>query len=77
MILINADNGAQQLDTTVALGNGTWNCADYWSVAHSAGPGKDLPPPGCTATATQPIQRLPVRDEPHHRSLAGRRDWRP
>jgi hypothetical protein len=58
MILINADNGAQQLDTTVALGNGTWNCADYWSVAHSAGPGKDLPPPGCTATAT--ISRFSV-----------------
>ena len=35
MIFVNADNGAQQLDTTVALGNGTWNCAGYWNVAHS------------------------------------------
>jgi len=58
MIVVNADNGAQQLDTTVALGNGTWNCADYWSVAHSTGPGKDLPPQGCTATAT--ISRFSV-----------------
>ena len=52
MILANADNGAQQLNTTIALGNGTWDCAGYWSVAHSAGPGKDFPPPGCTSTAT-------------------------
>ena len=58
MILVNADNGAQQLDTTVALGNGTWNCADYWSVAHSTGPGEDLPPEGCTTTAT--ISRFSV-----------------
>ncbi len=43
--------GAQRVDTTVAVGNGTWDCAGYWSVAHSAGPGKDFPPAGCTATA--------------------------
>jgi hypothetical protein len=52
MIFVNADNGAQQLDTTVALGNGTWNCASYWNVAHSNGPGENDPPPGCTETAT-------------------------
>jgi Flp pilus assembly protein TadG len=37
---------------TIALGNGIWDCAGYWSVAHFAGPGSDLPPPGCTSTAT-------------------------
>jgi Putative Flp pilus-assembly TadE/G-like len=52
MILVNADNGPPQLDTTVTLGNGTWDCAGYWSVAHSKGPGKNFPPPGCTNTAT-------------------------
>lgn len=50
MILANADSSGQ-LNTTIAIGNGTWDCADYWRVAHSAGPGKDLPPPGCTSTA--------------------------
>ena len=44
--------GAQRVDTAIAVGNGTWDCAGYWSVAHSAGPGKDFPPAGCTATAT-------------------------
>jgi Flp pilus assembly protein TadG len=39
-------------DTTAALGNGVWNCAAYWSVAHAVGPGQDSPPPGCTTTAT-------------------------
>ena len=39
-------------DTTIAIGNGVWNCAAYWSVAHAVGPGKNSPPPGCTSTAT-------------------------
>lgn len=39
-------------DPNVALGNGTWNCAAYWSVAHAVGPGKNAPPPGCNAAAT-------------------------
>jgi Flp pilus assembly protein TadG len=39
-------------DTNVALGNGTWNCAAYWSVAHAVGPGMNSPPPGCTGAAT-------------------------
>ena len=39
-------------DTSVALGNGVWNCAAYWSAAHAVGPGKSSPPPGCTAAAT-------------------------
>jgi Flp pilus assembly protein TadG len=39
-------------DTSIALGNGTWNCAAYWSVAHAVGPGQNSPPPGCTAAAT-------------------------
>ena len=58
MILLNADNGAQQLNTAVSLGNGTWDCASYWSVAHYAGPGANYPPPGCTNTAT--ISRFSV-----------------
>jgi hypothetical protein len=41
----------QMLDPTVAIGNGTWDCASYWKVAHSAGPGRDLAPPGCTDAA--------------------------
>ena len=44
MIFVNADNGAQQLDTTVALGNGTWNCAGYWNVAHSNWTGRERSP---------------------------------
>jgi Putative Flp pilus-assembly TadE/G-like len=36
----------------IAIGNGTWNCAAYWSVAHAVGPGSRSPPPGCTAAAT-------------------------
>jgi len=52
MILVNSDNGAQQLDMTITLGNGTWDCAGYWSIAHSTGPGENFPPPGCTNTAT-------------------------
>jgi hypothetical protein len=51
MIFVNADNGAQQLDKTIVLGNGTWDCASYWSVAHYAGSGENHPPPGCTETA--------------------------
>jgi hypothetical protein len=37
---------------TIAVGNGIWDCAGYWSVAHFSGPGSDLPPPGCTDAAT-------------------------
>jgi Putative Flp pilus-assembly TadE/G-like len=43
---------SQVLDRTVAIGNGVWDCTGYWSVAHFSGPGKTLPPPGCTSTAT-------------------------
>jgi Flp pilus assembly protein TadG len=50
--MILAAAAGQVLDRTVAIGNGTWDCAGYWSVAHFAGPGKTLPPPGCTDTAT-------------------------
>jgi hypothetical protein len=42
----------QLLDPNATLGNGSWNCAAYWSTAHFAGPGKNAPPPGCSATAT-------------------------
>src|SRR5262249_39770107 len=58
MILVNADNGTQQLDTTIALGNGTWDCAGYWSGPPYAGRGENYPPPGCTTTAT--ISRFSV-----------------
>ena len=40
------------LDTSIAVGNGNWNCAAYWNVAHYAGAGKAALPPGCTATAS-------------------------
>jgi Putative Flp pilus-assembly TadE/G-like len=40
------------LDPNTATGNGIWNCAAYWNVAHFAGPGKNAPPPGCTTSAT-------------------------
>jgi Flp pilus assembly protein TadG len=40
------------LDTSVDIGNGIWNCAAYWSVAHFAGPGKNSLPSGCTGAAT-------------------------
>jgi Flp pilus assembly protein TadG len=40
------------LDTSVALGNGVWNCAAYWNVAHAVGPGQDSPPAGCSTAAT-------------------------
>jgi Flp pilus assembly protein TadG len=52
MIIANADNGIQQLNTTTPVGNGTWDCADYWSIAHYSGPGKNYPPAGCTTAAT-------------------------
>src|SRR5262245_49010901 len=42
----------QLMGKTIAVGNGIWDCAGYWSVAHFSGPGSDLPPPGCTSTAT-------------------------
>ena len=58
MILANADNGVQQLNTTTPVGNGIWDCADYWSIAHYSGPGKNYPPAGCTTAAT--ISRFAV-----------------
>jgi hypothetical protein len=52
MILTSEDGeGTQGVAKSVALGNGIWDCAGYWSVAHSAGPGRDLPPRGCTRAA--------------------------
>jgi Putative Flp pilus-assembly TadE/G-like len=50
--------GGQQIDPSVSVGDGIWDCADYWQVAHYAGPGKDSPPPGCTTSA--PISRYSV-----------------
>jgi hypothetical protein len=44
--------GGQKVDSTIVVGNGTWDCAGYWSVAHQAGPGTDYPPQGCTSMAT-------------------------
>jgi hypothetical protein len=56
MIALGDGEDAQTLvlDATVAIGNGTWDCAGYWRVAHFAGPGHDLAPAGCTSTATIP-----------------------
>jgi Flp pilus assembly protein TadG len=42
----------QSFNPAVSLGNGTWNCAAYWSIAHNQGAGKNSPPSGCTTTAT-------------------------
>ncbi|HMF26672.1 MAG TPA: hypothetical protein VKG24_31775 [Pseudolabrys sp.] len=42
----------QSFNPAVSLGNGTWNCAAYWSIAHNQGAGKNAPPVGCTASAT-------------------------
>jgi len=42
----------QVVAKSVAVGNGVWDCAGYWSVAHFAGPGNHSAPPGCTSTAT-------------------------
>ena len=39
------------LNPAVSLGNGKWNCAAYWSIAHARGAGKNSPPVGCTTTA--------------------------
>jgi Putative Flp pilus-assembly TadE/G-like len=53
MILAREDGDQTQAPAkTIAVGNGVWDCAGYWSVAHFAGPGSDLPPPGCTDAAT-------------------------
>jgi Flp pilus assembly protein TadG len=48
----NMIRGNGTLNPAVSFGDGIWNCAAYWSVAHYIGPGKNLPPPGCTAAAT-------------------------
>jgi hypothetical protein len=44
--------GGQSFNPGISLGNGVWNCASYWSTAHFAGPGAQLPPAGCTAAAS-------------------------
>ncbi len=46
------NTGTQSLNPHVILGSGVWDCATYWSIAHAVGPGKNSPPPGCTAAAT-------------------------
>jgi hypothetical protein len=51
MVAINGA-GNQVLDTNVAVGDGVWDCATYWSVAHFAGTGREAPPPGCSKAAT-------------------------
>jgi Flp pilus assembly protein TadG len=48
----------QSLDPNVSVGTGTWDCASYWSTEHFVGPGRDLPPAGCTTSAT--ISRFDV-----------------
>ncbi|WP_293857094.1 pilus assembly protein TadG-related protein [uncultured Alsobacter sp.] len=38
---------------SVALGNGTWNCLGYWTIAHPTGTaGAGKAPAGCTSAAT-------------------------
>ena len=50
--MVSADQQGKHLNINVAVGNGVWNCQAYWGVAHSIGPGKNSPPPGCTSSAT-------------------------
>jgi Putative Flp pilus-assembly TadE/G-like len=53
MILTSEDDDQSEvLAQSIAIGNGIWDCANYWRVAHFRGPGRDLPPRGCTSTAT-------------------------
>lgn len=53
MILASEDGDQPEgVARSVAIGNGIWDCASYWSVAHFRGPGSRLPPRGCTSTAT-------------------------
>lgn len=47
----NMIRAGQSLNPAVSLGDGTWNCAAYWSIAHAQGVGRDFPPTGCTPTA--------------------------
>jgi hypothetical protein len=51
MVVING-SGNQELDTRVTVGDGVWDCAAYWNIAHFAGPGREAPPPGCSKSAT-------------------------
>jgi putative Flp pilus-assembly TadE/G-like protein len=52
MILASEDGDQSSVPAkTVAIGNGIWDCTGYWRVAHYEGPGRDLPPRGCTRTA--------------------------
>ncbi len=41
----------KSFNPAVSLGNGTWNCGAYWSIAHTHGAGKNSPPVGCTTSA--------------------------
>src|SRR4029077_17690011 len=53
MMVASEDGDQTQIAAEIiAVGNGIWDCVGYWSVAHFAGPGSDLPPQGCTSTAT-------------------------
>ena len=51
-MMVTSGTGKQVLDTNVAVGDGVWDCATYWNVAHFAGPGSESPPSGCTKSAT-------------------------
>jgi Flp pilus assembly protein TadG len=51
-MILTDQQGQQTLNTNIAVGDGVWNCAAYWSVAHFFGPGQSSPPAGCTSSAT-------------------------
>jgi hypothetical protein len=51
-MIVTNDQEAQLVDSSVAVGDGTWDCAGYWRVAHALGPGSDASPAGCTGAAT-------------------------
>jgi hypothetical protein len=73
--MIGTDNlGRPALDTSVALGNGVWDCAAYWSAAHPSRY-EHLPPSGCTHTASisrHDVYRYEIESNYlYDRSLAG------
>ena len=60
------------LNTAVPIGNGIWDCAGYWRVAHFSGARQRSCPAGLhRGRHDQSIQRLPIRDELYQRPLAG------
>jgi hypothetical protein len=51
--MIQSNGTTSTFNASVGIGNGIWNCAYYWPIAHPAhSAGGGSPPPGCTTAAT-------------------------